>query len=75
MRKWQLNSKSETMRHFRAHVLNRKFMARNTVVLLLLLAVLVYQSRPILYFPVLIILYSVLMLGFEILIALVWKDD
>ncbi|WP_157061839.1 hypothetical protein [Alicyclobacillus ferrooxydans] len=75
MRKLRLNSKQETMRHFRTHVLSRKFMARNAVVLLLVLAVLVYQGRPIWYYPLLIILYPLLLLGFEGLIALVWKDD
>ncbi|QSO50684.1 hypothetical protein JZ785_17480 [Alicyclobacillus curvatus] len=75
MPRLRVNDKQETLRQFRKHVQTRQFIARNTVVLLVILAALVYQGSPIWVYIAVIIIYPTLMLALQLVVALFWREE
>lgn len=75
MTRLRTNTRQETKRQFMNHVKSRRFLARNTVVLFVVLVALIYQGSPIWMFPVVIVLFAGFMLAFQWVIALFWKDE
>ena len=75
MARFHINDRPETLRQFREHVQTRRFVARNTVVLLLLLAALVYQGSPFWFYIAVIFIYPALMLTLQFVVALFWREE
>lgn len=69
------NNRTETWRQFRQHVTSRRFLSRNVVVLLIVLLALIYQGSPFWVYVLVTVLYSALMLFFQWIIALFWKEE